>query len=248
MIRHSSSLFVSLVFHVFLAFSIFLLYTTLWLPKPKKQVQERRIKVQLCNIKIPKAVVEKKVQEVPKPFPKTIQKKEVKELPIIRKKAIKKKKIIEKPKPKPKPKPKIIEKKEPIKQIKKEIQPISKPTPEIEKTIEKVLPIENKETLQEKNTRLEKNYLNEHIQEITRLLQENLYYPRSARKRGIVGDVSIAFTLSVSGKIHSIKILNSKHEILSRAALQTIENISGELPSPQEELTLHVPINYRLSR
>jgi protein TonB len=80
------------------------------------------------------------------------------------------------------------------------------------------------------------------------LLQENLYYPRRARKRGIIGEVLVKFKLSMDAKVYSIEVLSSKSDILSRAAIKTIEDLSGKFPKPNKELTLNVPINYTLTR
>lgn len=89
-------------------------------------------------------------------------------------------------------------------------------------------------------------YVNEHIKRLVRLLQENLYYPRSARKRGIEGSVTVRFVLKKDATVHSIEVLSSNSEILSRAAVKTIQNLSGKFPKPKEELTLSVPILYDL--
>lgn len=92
----------------------------------------------------------------------------------------------------------------------------------------------------------EEQYVEENLAEIVALLQENLYYPRRARKRGIQGEVLIRFTLSKNAKISDVKIISSKSEVLSRGAMKTIENIEGKLPKPQEILTFNVPISYLL--
>ena len=72
----------------------------------------------------------------------------------------------------------------------------------IEKTIEKEEPkvifIEEAvevESSSQKSARLEKEYIDENVLKIRELISDNLYYPRSARKRGIVGDVLVKFTL-----------------------------------------------------
>ena len=47
-------------------------------------------------------------------------------------------------------------------------------------------------------------------------------------------------------KVYDIKIIKSKSDILSRAAMKTIMDLSGKFPKPQKRLTLHVPIGYEL--
>ena len=162
-------------------------------------------------------------------------------------------------------KPKIKQSKPKESEIKpiepKEVQ--KKPIkPEIKQTIpkeqeeikeEKTQPIEHLEeepleSIQEKESRLAQEYMNENIKKISKLLSENLYYPRSARKRNIQGKVMVKFKLSRSAKAYDIEVTSSQSEILSRAAIRTIENLSEKFPSPQEELILHVPITYKLNR
>lgn len=94
--------------------------------------------------------------------------------------------------------------------------------------------------------RLEQEYMQEHLAKIRQLLQDNLYYPRRARKSGTVGEVIVRFVLSTNSTVHSIEIVSSKSEILSRAAIKTIEDLSGDFPKPPQEITLNVPINYSL--
>lgn len=116
---------------------------------------------------------------------------------------------------------------------------------EIEEDVIEVLPVESAE---EEAVAQEEQYMDEHIQEIVRLLSQNLYYPRSARKRGVVGEVMVKFCLATDSTVSSVEVISSESEILSRAAKKTIEDLSGEFPKPSEELVLHVPINYELKR
>ena len=84
------------------------------------------------------------------------------------------------------------------------------------------------------------------IAQIVDLLQDNLYYPRRARKKGIIGEVMVKFTLGIDAKVSDIQVLKSNREILSRAAIKTIEDLSGNFPKPDEELSISVPISYKL--
>ena len=166
------------------------------------------------------------------------------------------KKDLEKPVEKPskilKPipiKPKIIKKSVPLKEIVKKEEPVVEDI----KTKEKVVIDNNQEIIQEQTTNEETvtpeaEYLDEHIKRITELLQENLYYPRSARKRGITGEVIVKFTLHTNASVDNIKTISSTSDILSRAAVRTIEDLSGEFPKPKKTLVLKVPIKYSLSR
>lgn len=253
MIRHSSSFFISLVFHILLALALFYAYKTISKVEKKAQSSEKRVKIALCNIQ----------KNQPAPKQEVSSKPNIKKVvPLVKKQVLKKKKIIEKKikvtpkktkiqKPLPKPIKKIKAKKTEVKkeQIKEvlttKVQKAPLPIPTKEEAPVITTPIETKH---EKSVRLENDYINKNIQKITQLLRDNLYYPRSARKRGITGKIIVKFKLSTSGKAHSIEVIESKSEVLSRAAIRTIENIEEEFPVPPEELVLHVPINYTLRR
>ena len=84
------------------------------------------------------------------------------------------------------------------------------------------------------------------MQKISQLLYEHLYYPRRARRHGIEGVVTVSFTLDIEGKVSQINIISSQHEILSRAAVKTLQELSGQFPKPKKQLDLRVPIRYTL--
>jgi protein TonB len=105
--------------------------------------------------------------------------------------------------------------------------------------------VQNEVILQE--VKEEDEYLQEHLALITKLLEENLYYPRSARKRAITGDVVVKFKLMTDATVAYINVMKSPSEVLSRGAVQTIENVSAKFPKPKKDLILEVPISYKLS-
>ena len=259
MIRHSSSFLISLILHLAFIFIVFSVYKIM--DNTTKKEEEKKLKIMLCSLPSPKPVMQKKpIQEPTKTLPK---KKELKPIePVIKKEGNKNpkneaKQFI------PEDKPEALKPKEPIKKPKKPKEPVTKPIkPEIKQTIpkepeelqeEKTEPIEHLkeeplESIQEKESRLAQEYINENIKKISKLLSENLYYPISARKRNIQGKVMVKFKLSRSAKAYDIEVTSSQNEILSRSAIRTIENLSEKFPSPNEELILHVPITYKLNR
>ncbi|MDD2905082.1 MAG: TonB family protein [Sulfurimonas sp.] len=91
-------------------------------------------------------------------------------------------------------------------------------------------------------------YLQEHLALIKQLLEENLYYPRSARKRGITGEVIVKFKLMRDARVEYIKVVKSPNDILSRGTIETIENIASKFPKPENDLILTVPIFYDLNK
>jgi protein TonB len=127
---------------------------------------------------------------------------------------------------------------------------IVKEDKQVEKDIEKI----NDENLNEENTQenleeqakasQEEIYVNLHLAEIRQLLQENLYYPRSAKVRRLEGEVVVRFCLNTSGEISGIKVVSSEIKILKDAAVETIKRV--KFPKPEKELVLNIPIIYKL--
>lgn len=118
-----------------------------------------------------------------------------------------------------------------------------------EKLIKKKI-IQNKTENTKENTKENKanKYIKNNLLVIKNLIEQNLYYPKSARRRGIQGDVIVKFQLSKDGKVSFISIISSKHKILSRSAIKTIKDISGKFPNSKEELIITLPIKYTLNR
>ena len=224
MIRHSSSFIISLILHLLILLAIFFIYKLI--PKKEGQEEEKKIRIDLCSVSVkavPKATP--LVQKI-KAKPKIVAKKKI---PVLQAPPIKQ-----------------ITKVQEFKEVelvkKREIIQEKEEVPEIIQEKEEVLQTKPRE----KN--VEQEYISEHLKKISQLLSENLYYPRSARKRNIQGAVIVKFKLSTSAKVSKIEIVSSKSEILSRAAIKTIENLSGSFPRPPQELLLHVPITYKLSK
>jgi len=242
MIRHSHSFAISLSIHITIAVVLFLVYTTTASYFPLKE--EKIVCIKLgCVVEqhllkekkqLKKEPIQKKIKKVKQVQKKVPHKEPKKKVPTqIKKKTIPIQKEIVKQK--------VIEESTftPIIQAKKAI-----PSKEIER---KSAPVTKKNITNEvKKVTTQETYVNNNLKKIIELLKENLYYPRRARKRRIEGEVLLKFTLATNAKISNIQILSSEHDILSRAAIKTVENLSLKFPKPKEKLTLTIPINYTL--
>ena len=69
----------------------------------------------------------------------------------------------------------------------------------------------------------------QYLELVTAHLDKHKFYPRSARRRHIEGDVKISFDLMKDGNILNLKI-SSENSILHNA---TLESINSALPMPQ---------------
>lgn len=238
MIRHTNSLILSIIVHILFAVLFFAGYRYVAFEEGEK---EKSATLNLCciNRQLPP-------KELPKPEPKKIHKPE--------------KKPVQEPKPKPKAKPKHptkkktveVQKAKKIVKEKKEIKPepvkekVEEETPKEEIQEEHIEPEVPKQNIVNKSVSTAEVYIKKNIQKIAKLLSENLYYPRSARKRGITGKILIKFTLQKDASVSDIIVLDSNSEVLSRAAIKTIQDLSKKFPKPNEVLTLSVPIDYKL--
>jgi len=254
MIRHSKSLLVSLLFHLSilaLLLGIYALFnSSRSLPKEKTVC----INLNCVAINPPKELQKPIKKEISKPK-KTSQKKPLKKEKIVQKKKIEpklkkvplqKKKVSEAPKRvKEIDKNTKVETKKPNKpQIEEKIENVKKV--EVEKSVKIETPKPPKKIIPKKVKSAKEEYVEKNLQKIVQLLQENLYYPRRARKRGVQGDVVVAFKLLRDATVINIKVLSSQSDILSRAAIKTVEHLSMEFPKPKEDLLLTIPISYRL--
>ncbi len=176
----------------------------------------------------------------PKVKPKKVKKKEPVKKPekrVIRKVTPKKQKKTVKPEKKDVPVPVQIAAVE----LKPLVMPVSAPVQQKSRPVEMA-----KLTVPVSQPSLEESYLDEHLELIATLLRENLYYPRIARKRGITGEVIIAFDLTTGGEIKNSVVVSGEYAVLNRAAITTLQRLAGEFPHPQEHLSLQVPIRYQL--
>jgi protein TonB len=235
MLRHSNSFFISVLVHGVIIGVLFYSYKYVATAFSETEA-EKTVCIKLC------CVVESEVPKI---------------------KEVKQKHLQEKPKPRSEPKQEP--KKKVLKEKKKEVIPVKEEPLEIEKEMavedvtQEVLeaipdleefteeePTQAVESVQTKKQTPQEKYVDDNIQKIIELLQDNLHYPRQARKRGIEGEVLVSFRLSLNAKISLVKVISSESDILSRAAIETIENLSGKFPAPKENLTLTIPITYSL--
>lgn len=235
MIRHSNSLLISLFIHAILLLTLFFAWKSNF--EVKKEEQEK-ICLKLCSVELSKEVLEPKEAKTNETAPKNKQKE-----PKMVKKALKEEKAAEKK----------IEVADEEKEIKDAIVELIKGELIVEIVPKKLSKIE-KPTVGQKvdDSKLmqevpKDDYVEINMQKISQLLKENLYYPISARKRNITGSLKVSFTLGIDAKVYNIKVVESENDILSRAAIKTIEDLSTKFPKPTKELTLSVPINYNLN-
>ena len=242
MIRYSNSFFLSIIFHSSLLLSVWFFYNN---DTKAKEETPPKIPIKLSMIEAASQTMaqHQAKEEVcivkPQEKPQKVQESPKEERKIIQKKIEKK---VEK-KEEEKAEEKTLEEK--VEKRKEEITP--QPQKSVAQEIRNEIASEQKTVqppLEAKPYHQEYSQLN--AQKIVELLREHLYYPRSARQKGIVGVVKVKFTLDVDAKVYDITVVESSDEILSRAAIKTIEELSTKFPKPASKTTLTVPINYSL--
>jgi len=149
--------------------------------------------------------------------------------------------------------PEPIKKKEKIKPLKKRLEKkvtekkevVKKPK---EEKKEKELKEDNKEQelIKKSSKSYEEEFLDEHLQKIVQLIQKNVIYPKRAKRLNIQGKVFVLFKISINGEITELKGI-SGHRLLIKSALKAIEKASRTFPKVKKEITIKVPIQYKLT-
>ena len=242
MIRHSRSFFISLIIHSVVFIMLFFAWKSY---SAVEKEEEEKVCLKLCNVEISPMVSEikepQKAQDTIEEKPKKVE--EPKK--IVQKKV---KKADTKPVVKPLQKEESkIKQAQNVQEIVPQEIPVAKESIAKESVVKKEHFEIQKEEPPLKHETPEDEYIKVNTQKIAQLIQENLSYPISARRKGITGLVVVKFCLSVDAKVSNIKVVESSSEVLSRAAIKTIEDLSGKLPKPNKEVNLNVPINYSLN-
>jgi len=237
-------LFISILISVVAAETLIFLYTRLETPSLKPAHEEKKVFLKLSSVKpAPKPEPVCHCQEPPKPKPEEVKPKpkpieKPKQKPVIKPKP--------KPKPlkKPKPTPKKMEK--PVKKYveKRVIDPVRKslPPPPAPKPVVAAQSVDK-----EKIDRIKAEYL----ASVRRKIEENKYYPRSAKRLRQTGVVEVKFTILKNGRIAALEVIGPcKYGRLNNAAKKTLEKIGKFDPIPEgidsEEFRLKIPIKYML--
>ena len=200
-----------------------------------KEVIEEKIEEPIIEKPIEEKI-EKEAEETPKEIiPKEI-KKEVKK-PIEKKKEITKKTIIPK-------------KLKPIKEV--ENQEITKKMQIVEDiVVNKDIQIQETPTTPIPQTNAnqiendKKAYLDENLLKIRNLINQNVKYPKRARKLSIEGIVTVKFKILENGTIENLIIIDG-HKFLQEATIEAIQEASKNFPKANTSIEIQIPIEYKI--
>jgi protein TonB len=86
------------------------------------------------------------------------------------------------------------------------------------------------------------------LDELNRLLRDNLHYPETARRKGIEGSLEVTFILNTDGEHLDMVVSEpSGSRLLDRAALRAISAIFPYPDPPDTPLRFTIPVTYRLT-
>lgn len=149
------------------------------------------------------------------------------------------------PKPKKVVKPKEVKTSHPKEKVKKQ-----RPTPIEEKPKEvkesKKEEAQEQEALKKSVKTYEQEFVDEHLRQIVMLIQKNIRYPKRARILKVQGRVMVEFTILSNGKLQNIQALEG-HKLLIKSSLNAINDAAASFPKVKEQITLKVPIEYKLN-
>jgi protein TonB len=202
----------------------------------QENIQEEKIDELIEQEVEEKAVIEKKIEQKIIDVPKPIIKKEIKK--EIKEKVKKVEKKIEKNKK--------IQKKEILKKEENSEQNIEKKTENNteQKTIQIEKPLTNQITSNQQ-TDDKKVYLDKHLIQIRNLINQNVKYPRRARKLSIEGIVIVQFKITENGSVENITIIDG-HKFLQSATIEAIVEASKSFPKTNKSIEIQIPIEYKL--
>jgi len=88
--------------------------------------------------------------------------------------------------------------------------------------------------------------------EFSKWVNENLNYPENCRKEGISGRVTIAFTVTETGKVTDVKVLRGVHEDLDKEALRVVSSSPDWTPGTKNRkpvpVTFTFPVIFQTSK
>ncbi|GGD37455.1 hypothetical protein GCM10012288_09500 [Malaciobacter pacificus] len=230
--RYFGSFFLTLFIYLSAATTLFYVYSNSEFNKEK--IEEPVKKISLNHVEI-KPIIKKEL-------PKKEEIKKVQEK-IIKKEVVKKQ---IKPKVKPKPKAKKVVKKTIKKEIRK--QEVQKPVKKVvkEETITTPKPVISKKainTVPKVNAKQE--FLNKHLSQIRNLINENIKYPKRARKLKIQGLVTVKFKILKDGKLGEIQIIDG-NKFLRKSTIEAIKRAANNFPKTTTDIEIKIPIAYKL--
>ena len=146
-----------------------------------------------------------------------------------------------------------IEKPVPIKPIIKKKNPVVKPSikpevkqPEVEKPEQQLVQakLQSQGQLSENKAAILTRKQEVYMQQLLAHIENRKYYPRSARSRGIEGNVLVSFELLADGSIKSLRVTGA-HSVLQKATRQAVQS-SIPLPLPPSELNVPRKIEFSI--
>ena len=236
--RYFKAFFLTTFIYITIAASLILVIPFNKIEIEKKQKQ-KEISLNYVQVLKAKPIEKEKIIEKVKVIKKTPKKVIKKKAEIKKKKVLKKQKVIKKQKVLKK---KIVKKTKKTKN-KKQTIPIIAKKKILKKTIElkkDLLKVQAQNIVNYKVDFLAKN-----LALIKKHIQRNINYSKRARKMNIQGEVIVEFCLLKNGKIKDIKTL-SGHRLLRKSTIKAIEKASLSFPKVSKNITIKLPINYKL--
>ncbi|WP_417333635.1 energy transducer TonB [Halarcobacter sp.] len=146
----------------------------------------------------------------------------------------------------------FVEIKKQEKQIKQEKKPKKEVVKKVENKKENTIfdkeverKIEKQEVAEKKVYNYEQEFLHKNLLLIQKQIQKHIKYSSKAKKLNIQGEVLVRFTLTSSGIQGDIVTL-SGHRLLRRSTIKAIYEASSYFPKVSKDITIKLPIVYRL--
>lgn len=141
---------------------------------------------------------------------------------------------------------KIVKKKASKPVVKKNVkapEPVKIEEQKVEKQLVQATP-QRRGQLSNNKSALFANKKKAYIQQLLAHIENRKFYPRSARSRGIEGDIQVSFELLADGAVRKLSV-GGGHSVLLRATKQAVQN-SIPLPLPPAEMSVPRKIEFTI--
>ena len=81
---------------------------------------------------------------------------------------------------------------------------------------------------------------------LVKFIQENLVYPKKAKKQRIEGEVIVSFVVKSDGSLTNFEIIKSVHHLLDKEALRIVKLMPKWTPGVERFDVVKLPINFTL--
>jgi TonB family protein len=86
---------------------------------------------------------------------------------------------------------------------------------------------------------------------LTKFIMDNVKYPKAAKEKGIQGKVMVSFTVTSTGKVENIKVVEAVNDLLDAEAIRVVSAMPNWTPGKSKgtnvDVEMKLPISFKLA-